>query len=209
MKVKILIMISTLSFLLVGCNDINNNKSTNVEPLQEQQELNKTDLHDKDIENHTPYIDNYSGEIDVAIINERYNNVNKEELTYDAIDIESIIEEHNDNPDNITKIYFVEDPNGDASYRSILEGYSYKSEGNVFNFTYDEAIELAKKVLPDDIEKVDSVLNKEHNAEYIYYKSSKGNFRVNLFYINDISDKSIDEIHKGHIDGITYSKEFK
>ena len=210
-KRKILIMISTLTLLFVGCNNTNNNQNTKVESTHEQNQLNKNSLSDEDIdiEHHIPYADLYNGEIDEEVINERYRNVNKDELRYDTIDTDDRFKEHNSNPNNITKIYRADDPNGEESYRKILEGYSYNSEGNVFDFTYDEAIKLIKTVLPDDIEEIRYVLNNEYNTEFKYYTSSKGNFRVDLRYIDSFTDKNINEIHKGIINSISYSKEFK
>ncbi len=71
----ILVMIYVVSFLFVGCSNINNNsKNINIESLKDTEE-----------ENHIPYIDEYSDEIDDSVINERYKNVKKEELTYDSI----------------------------------------------------------------------------------------------------------------------------
>lgn len=208
MKRKIFMIISIISLLLVGCSDTNNQKKK-VEFTEEQNELDKGNLDKKDIEHHVPYANFDTGKIDVEIINQRYRNVNKDELNYDTIEIESIVKEHNVNPDNMTKIYISDQIKGDTSYKTILEGYSYKSEGNVFNFTYEDAIELVKKVLPDDIEEVDYILNKELNTECKYYTSSKGNFRVDLSYTNSFNDKDIDEIHKDAIIAISYSKEFE
>ena len=189
--------------LFVGCSDTNNNQNTKGESIKDENEVSLDD-----VEHDVPYANLNTGEIDIEVINNRYKNVNKDELAYDTIqdDIENLIEEHNANPDNMTKIHIAEQT--DTSYKSILEGYSYESEGNSFDFTYDEAMELAKKVLPDDVEEVDYILNEEFNIEYIYYTSSKGNFRVNLRYIDDFNDKDIEEIHKGSIIAISYSKEF-
>ncbi|WP_330677229.1 hypothetical protein, partial [Terrisporobacter petrolearius] len=85
--------------------------------------------------------------------------------------------------------------------------FTYTSEENPTKISYKEALKLIKKVLPDDIEKVKSILDKEVSKEYIYYKSDKGNFRVGLTYGEDFNDKSIKEIHKDSIAGIDYSKE--
>lgn len=82
----ILVMIYVVSFLFVGCSNINNNsKNINIESLKDTEESYKDNLNGKDIENHIPYIDEYSDEIDDSVINERYKNVKKEELTYDSI----------------------------------------------------------------------------------------------------------------------------
>lgn len=148
-KRKILMSISMITLLFIGCSNINSNQNIKIESKQNQNELNKDSL--ENIEHHVPYTNLDTGEIDIKIINERYNNIDKEKLNYDAIDIDSLVENHNNNSDNMSKIYIAEQSNGDTSYKTILEGYSYISEGNTFNFTYSEAIELVKKVLPDDI----------------------------------------------------------
>ena len=75
--------------------------------------------------------------------------------------------------------------------------------------TYDEAIKLVKKVLPNDIEKVDYVLDKEVNKEYVYYKSAQGNFRVGLSYGSESKNDDLEDIHKNSVLGIDYSKEIE
>ena len=52
----------------------------------------------------------------------------------------------------------------------------------------NQAIELVKKLLPEDIKQVDSTMDEEVNKEYIYYESSKGNFRVGLSYWYEFND---------------------
>ena len=73
----------------------------------------------------------------------------------------------------------------------------------------NQAIELVKKLLPEDIKQVDSTMDEEVNKEYIYYESSKGNFRVGLYYVYEFNDENIDVVNKNKIVGIDYSKEIK
>ena len=80
---------------------------------------------------------------------------------------------------------------------------------NPTNLTYDNAIELVKKVLPDDIKQVDFKIDEEVNTEYIYYESSKGNFRVELCYRYDFNDRNEEVLSKDKIVGIDYSKEIR
>ena len=52
-------------------------------------------------------------------------------------------------------------------------------------------------------------MDEEVNKEYIYYESSKGNFRVWLSYGYEFNDENIDVVNKNKIVGIDYSKEIK
>ena len=59
-------------------------------------------------ENDIPYIDMYSGEIDNNIINERYENVKKEELSYDIAydyEVEADGKINIGDSDRITEVY--------------------------------------------------------------------------------------------------------
>lgn len=202
---KVLTMIVAASFLFAGCVNINN-KGENIksEPLKSTEKTDKDNLKDENIENQIPYIDEDSGEIDDSIINDRYKNVKKEELTYNTAE-----EETENNNETTTQVHLADSIKDDTSYKSVLLGYTYLSEGSSIDLTYDEAMELVKKVLPDDIEKVDYKLDKEVNKEYIYYKSSKGNFRVGLSYGFEFNNENIEKIHTNSIVGIDYSKEIK
>ncbi|MBP3931492.1 MAG: hypothetical protein J6D47_18250 [Peptostreptococcaceae bacterium] len=85
----------------------------------------------------------------------------------------------------------------------------YYSEINPCSLTYEQAIELIKKVLPDDIKQIGLTIDEEVNKEYIYYESSKGNFRVGLCYEYELNDENIEVVNKDRICGIDYSKEIK
>jgi len=179
MKIKknIIAMIFVCSILFTGCN------------------MNK------DIgENEIPYIGDENEEIDNGVINERYVKVDKQKLTYDEF-------KYSGENTNQVEVHLANSIKNDISYKDILLGFTYTSEENPTKISYEEALKLIKKVLPDDIEKVKSILDKEVSKEYIYYKSDKGNFRVGLSYGEDFNDKSIKEIHKDSIAGIDYSKE--
>lgn len=71
----------------------------------------------------------------------------------------------------------------DDEYNTILPEFTFESEVNPSNLSYEEAVELSKIVLPDDIEEVSET---EHNSGYsagrsmMYYKSSIGNFKVSF-----------------------------
>lgn len=188
---KIIIVMCLVSILSVGCG------SKSVE--------NKSNVSTGNIENHIPYKDKNDDEIDNSIINERYESVKKEDLTYNT--------KEDDSKDNekevITQIYSADSIKDDINYKSILLGFSYASESNPCDLTYNQAIELVKKVLPDDVKQIDSKMDEEVNKEYIYYESSKGNFRVGLCYGYEFNDENIEVVNKNKIVGIDYSKEIK
>ena len=188
---KIIIVMCLVSILSVGCG------SKSVE--------NKSNVSIENIENHIPYIDKDNDEIDNSIINERYKSVKKEDLTYNT--------KEDDSKDNekevITQIYSADSIKDDINYKSILLGFSYASESNPCDLTYNQAIELVKKVLPDDVKQVDSTMDEEVNKEYIYYESSIGNFRVGLCYGYEFNDENTEVVNKNKIVGIDYSKEIK
>ncbi|MCC3863392.1 hypothetical protein K0040_03580 [Terrisporobacter petrolearius] len=195
-----IIIICASSILLMGCSNKSNNedKTTDSKSLEYTEEIKVDNLSTKDMENHIPYIDSSSGEIDNSIISRRYESVKKEELTYNSPEKTT---------ENEVVVYPADSIKDDISYKTILQGFTYFSEGNPINLTYDEAIKLVKKVLPDDIEKVDYVLDKEVNKEYVYYKSDKGNFRVGLSYGSEFKNDDLEDIHKNSVLGIDYSKE--
>ena len=187
-KLVTILLIASMILIMTGCSKVSNNEGENI---------STESLLTTEIENHIPYINEDNGEIDNNIIDERYENVNKEELSYDPL-VES---SEDDNSEVKTQVYLADSIKNDTNYKSILLGFTYFLESNPSNLTYDEAIELVKKVLPDDIEKV--------NKEYIYYKSSKGNFRVGLCYGYKFNEENIEEVDKNLIVGIDYSKEIK
>ena len=191
---KAIMAICLVSTLNMGCSNKENDDNLSI----------------KNIENDIPYIDMYSGEIDNNIINERYENVKKEELSYDIAydyEVEDDGKINTGESDRITEVYLA--TGYDTNYRSILEGFTYYSEQNPVDLTYDEAIELVKKVLPDDIKQVDLRVDEELNKEYIYYESSKGNFMVGLCYGYEFNDENVEVVNKTKIVGIDYSKEKK
>ena len=189
---KIIIAMCIATILSVGCSS--------------KSEENKSDVSVKNIENQIPYIDENTSEIDNSIINERYENVKKEELIYNPKEYD---EAKDDEKEVITQVHPADSIKDDTNYESILLGYTYFSENNPCDLTYDQAIEAVKKVLPDDIKQFDSKKDKEVNKEYIYYESDKGNFRVGLCYGYEFDDENGEIVNENKIVGIDYSKEIK
>ena len=188
---KIIMVMCLLAILSVGCSS--------------KTEENKSNESVKNIENQIPYIDEKSGEIDNSIINERYENVKKEEISYNS--------QEDDDTENekqvTTEVHLADSIKDDVYYKSILLGFTYFAESNPCDLTYEQAIELVRKVLPDDIKEVSSKIDEEVNKEYIYYESSKGNFRVGLCYGYEFNDENVEVVNKNKIVGIDYSKEIK
>ena len=219
MKVNkiILVGLALVSILSIGCSNgsiKSEDKKSNIEStVEDENTVDETNM--AEIENHIPYMKNENGEIDEmlidnSIIEKRYENVEKEKLTYNSLQYNAEKEESTEVENNerevITQIYLADSIKNDINYKSILQGFSYASEVNPCDVTYDEALELVKRVLPDDIEKVKSVIDDEVNKEYIYYKSEKGNFRVGLSYGYVMTDEG-QKVDKDLIVGIDYSRE--
>ena len=162
-------------------------------------------IENSSIENHIPYTDENNYEIDNSIIDERYEKVKKEELTYDTKEDDT----KNNEEEFITQVYLADSIKNDINYKNILHGFTYYSETNPCSLTYEQAIEFTKKVLPDDIKQVDLTIDEDVNKEYIYYESSKGKFRVGLCYGYEFNDENVEVVSKNKIVGIDYSKEFK
>ncbi|MEW9077223.1 hypothetical protein [Terrisporobacter glycolicus] len=183
---KIIIIMCLGLTLSVGCSS--------------NSEGNKNDSSVENIENHIPYVNDNMDEIDNSIVDERYENVKKEELSYDNKE---------EGKEVSTEVHPADSIKDDTSYKSILLGFTYFSEINPTNVPYDKSIELVKKVLPDDIKQVALKKDKEVNKEYIYYESTKGNFRVGLCYGYEFNDENEEIVSKDKIVGIDYSKEIK
>lgn len=197
-----IVMMFAVIILSVGCSNINNKNSVENNDETKQNTVDENNM--KEIENQIPYIDKMTDSRDNSIIDKRYENVRNEDLTYNSLQYEA--EKEESESEAITQVYLADSIKDDVNYKCILEGFSYLSESNPCSVSYNEAIELIKKVLPDDIEKVRSVIDEEVNKEYIYYKSEKGNFRVGLCQGYIMTDEG-EKVDKDLIVGIDYSKE--
>lgn len=201
-KDKLIIVILITCILAIGCNK--NTYKEYTAPNESNQEVVV------DEENDIPYIKSESGEIDYInidnnVINERYEKVNKEELQYNVV---SYNNKNVSKEGQITKVESAE-PIADKNYSNILLGYTYASEINPTSLTYEEAMDLIKKVLPDDIVKEKEVEDTDFNKKYIFYSSEKGNFVVGLCYGYEFNENNEEELRKNIIVGIDYLKEIK
>jgi len=84
---------------------------------------------------------------------------------------------------------------------------TYASEVNPTNITYEDAINLAKSVLPDDIKEIRKKYDNSTTKTYIVCSSNQGNFVVGLAYDHQDTDNFIPVSDKDIIIGIDYMKE--
>ncbi|ARC83149.1 hypothetical protein U732_118 [Clostridium argentinense CDC 2741] len=130
-------------------------------------------------------------------ISKRYEEVKKETLSYEI--------EFSDHHYYETKNSFVGSeaglPNVDnKEYGQILSEYMYAAEVNPTKISYNDAIKLAHKVLPDDIKEQRTKYDDTVKKTYIVYSSSQGNFVLGLCHESSTEDKNI-------VVGIDYMKE--
>ncbi len=198
MKKRILCCIITaiMAISLVGCQKENKQK--------------KEIPNEASFSNSTIIINNTASEDepDNSVIKKRYENVNKEQLTYEIVPQSGYFYESEN--EIVSSFRLNEIPSiNDKKYWYILEDYTYACELNATKLTYDEAINLINKVLPNDIKKEREKL---HDAESylirsIIYSSSKGNFIVQLVHpkIEDENLKKTTDVNT--VIGLSYLKE--
>lgn len=196
--VKIIFLCFLTIFIITGCNNNNVNVS------------NKPDKKIYIDENDIPYRKTSADAIDKRsvnndVIDERYQTVDKNLLKYDLAKGDEYSFEYIDGFAVNSPLRDLK-PINDKKYIPILLGYTYLSEVNSTNVSYNEAISMVKKVLPDDITEERVKESKEIPKKYIFFKSSKGNFVVGLNYGRDMN-KSMTEYNKDLIVGIHYLKQ--
>lgn len=189
MKRIILILILVLvSF--VGC------KNKKVEPPSENLKgENEIYYEKKDTEGDVSTID--MGEFIV-----RYDEVEKDDLKYEFLKNGKIFRKQENGS---LKVEGNGSSNSNEKYREILVGYSAVSDvSNTYLFSYGNIEDMIKKVLPDDI-----ILEKTVKVNchmYQYYKSSKGDFVVDIFF-EDEDEFNMDPVDDFSICvGIAYFK---
>jgi len=170
----------------------------------------KEEIPNKDISSSNPIIDNTDkDEIDNTIISERYKNVKKEDLTYKVAQKSYYFYESED--DLVSSSRLSEIPNiDDKKYGYILKDYTYACEVNPTDITYDEALDLIYKVLPDDIKKEREKFNKNNEIKNtnLIFSSSKGNFIVNLVHPIISYESGNETVDTNSVVGISYLREY-
>jgi len=195
-KIKLIyIVIATMSLLMVGCED-----KPNV----------RAEIPNENISASSPIIDNTDkDEIDNTVIAERYKNVKKEDLTYEVVP-ESYYFYESEN-DLVSSYLLNEIPNiDDKKYGYILEDYTYACLVNPTDITYEEALDLIYKVLPDDIKKEREKFNENGKSKQtnLIFSSSKGNFVVSLAHPIISSVNGVDTVDTNAVVGISYLREY-
>lgn len=190
----IIVMIMTIS--LVGC--------------QKENKLNKESLNKSSNSNSSTIINNIPNEDepDNSVIKERYDNVNKEQLTYTIVPQSGYFYESED--EIVSSFRLNEIPSiNNKKYWYILQDYTYACELNPTKLSYDEAMNLINKVLPNDIKKEREKLNDSdlYLIKSIIYSSSKGNFIVQLVHPKIDGKNNEKIIDNNSVIGISYLKE--
>lgn len=197
MKIKLALLLLGVT-LIGGCTVKEEKKQVPEKEVKEEITFN---------ENQSPY-DLY-GEI-IKTNEEIY-------ALYESVDKTSLKYTHDDN----LKSYYYEYDGGialmnsmqniesinDKKFKEILQSFSFASEINPIYVSYDYAIELVKKVLPDDIKlesKNDYLEINDIGSSVLHFSSSKGNFAVNFTYGFGEDGVNYDA---NNIAGITYLKE--
>ena len=210
----IMTVLLLLSFTATGCkstvqNGTDTENQTTTEDKSPETNKNATENDNFETRGNSPRdqaIFEENEERDNTELDKRYKEVDKSKLNYDkAYSSLTYYETENSFVGSEAGI-----PNVDnRKYKNILSDYTYASEVNPTKVTYEDAIKLAKSVLPDDIKEIQKKYDSETVKTYITYSSSQGNFVVGFSYdynqshtdsFNPDSDKDI-------IVGIDYMKE--
>lgn len=136
-------------------------------------------------------------------IEQRYEEVNKNELSYEIE--ESNMKTYETENSFVGTTLLGEIPRyDDKTYGHILEDFTYYSEENPTEVSYEKALELASSVLPDDIKEERVKYDEEVGKTYIVYSSSKGNFVLGL--VHGFNEDNVTH-NKDIVVGIDYNKE--
>ncbi|GEQ23526.1 hypothetical protein CBU02nite_40320 [Clostridium butyricum] len=145
-------------------------------------------------------------ERDNTEIDKRYKEVDKSKLNYDkSYSSLTYYETENSFVGSEAGI-----PNIDnKKYKDILIDYTYARDVNPTKVTYEDAIKLAKSVLPNDIKEIRNKYDNSTGKTYIVYSSNQGNFVLGLAYDYDESHNSgfTPNSKNNTIVGINYMKE--
>lgn len=190
------IIAGIMTISLVGC--------------QKENKLNKEVLNEASNSNSSIIINNtsYEDEPDNSVIKKRYDNVNKEQLTYEVVPQSGYFYESES--EIVSSFRLNEIPSiNNKKYWHILQDYTYACELNPTKLSYDEAIKLISKVLPSDIKKEREKLKDgdEYLIRSIIYSSSKGNFIVQLVHPKTEDENLKKTTNLDSVIGISYLKE--
>lgn len=203
-----------LSFTVIGCKPIIQNQTatenqTAVENESAETNKNTTENDNSETRRNSPKdqaIFEENEERDNTELDKRYKEVDKSKLNYhESYSSSTYYETENSFVGSEAGI-----PNVDnKKYIRILDDYTYAMLLNPTNVTYEDAIKLAKSVLPDDIKEIRKKYDNSMGKTYIVYSSSQGNFILGLAYDYDEShsDGFIPDSKNNTVVGIDYMKE--
>ncbi len=201
-KIISLIISSIITISIIGCEK------------RDDKSILNTEIQDIGIynENERPYLKSLEDveenirEVDNELIYKQYEKVNKNDLKYETVEDAELVFEHSTGLAIESPLQDLK-PVNDKRYTDILLGYQYWTEENPTYMTYDEAIDMVKKVLPDDIVKEKVLEDTNNGFSNIFYKSSKGNFIVSFKHpIEEETAYSI-KTDNSTVIGISYYKE--
>ena len=210
----ILTTLLLLSFTAIGCKSIVQNQTatesqTTIEDDYPETSKSTTKNDNFETRRNSPRdqaIFEENEERDNTELDKRYKDVNKSKLNYD--------ESYSSSTYCETKNSFVGSEAGIPSvdnkkYKKILDNYTYARELNPTKVTYEDAIKLAKSILPDDIKEIRNKYDNSTGKTYIVYSSSQGNFILGLAYDYDEShsDGFTPNSKNNTVVGIDYMKE--
>ncbi|NOW82736.1 hypothetical protein B0H39_000617 [Clostridium beijerinckii] len=203
-----------VSFTAISCNSIGKNENadknqTTAEHKTEESSKDTDKNDNSETRGNSPRdqaIFEENEERDNSEIDKRYKEVDKSKLSYDEANSSLTYYE--------TENSFVGSeagiPNVDnKKYKDILSDYTYACEVNPTKVTYEDAIRLAKSVLPNDIKEIRNKYDNSTGKTHIVYSSNQGNFVLGLAYDYDESHNSgfTPNSKNNTIVGIDYMKE--
>lgn len=198
-----LLILICITSIIKGC-DYNNETEITVNELENEvsisdETINNSNLSDKKEKLFNDYT--------VDEVNENYKKLNKNELSYNVQPGNLFIE---------TKDGFVGSESGlvavdDKKYGYILQEYTYATEVNSTKMRLEDAMDLIKSVLPDDINELRRKYDESTQHTDIVYNTSQGNFIASVAY--DLEQAESIEFDPNNLNdmiiGISYMKEIK
>lgn len=185
LKLTGLIILLILSITAIGCTSQDTIKTTAKNNTVETNKNNTENDTSKKYQN-TPEAQKIleanqeeDNEKDNTKIDKRYKEVDKSTLDYNTSYSSSIYYE---TKDSIVGSNADIPPIDNKKYKEILKDYTYAGEVNPTKVTYEDAIKLAKSVLPYDIKEIRKKYDSSTTKTYIIYSSEQGNFIVGFAY---------------------------
>lgn len=150
--------------------------------------------------------ENKREEKDTYVVYERYSNLDKSKLKYELVRHKGYFYESSNSFVGSGMLDEIP-PVDNKKYDEILLSYTFSVELIPIAMKYDEAINYAKSVLPDDIKEERVKFDDESGIFHIIYSSSKGNFVVGLNTKILSTQNGKYTYDKEWISGISYMRE--